>query len=162
MLWFADLAVWLSRTRDCCVSLSSAIPEACPFGIDPASSRHRAISPGSPVIQDLDDFGDAEVTCTRSRQPVKANRRLDAFAGTDHGRLWVRGLAFPSARHLGRPFQWKNFHGTWVPQRQNSPLQKSSAISGNDPGLQIPRLRYSPGLAPTTRLNALLNAASDS
>jgi serine/threonine protein kinase len=28
--------------------------------------------------------------------------------------------------------------------------------------LQIPRLRYSPGLAPTTRLNALLNAASDS
>jgi hypothetical protein len=25
-----------------------------------------------------------------------------------------------------------------------------------------PRLRYSPGLAPTTRLNALLNAASDS
>jgi hypothetical protein len=31
-----------------------------------------------------------------------------------------------------------------------------------DPGLQIPRLRYSPGLAPTTRLNALLNAASDS
>jgi tetratricopeptide (TPR) repeat protein len=29
-------------------------------------------------------------------------------------------------------------------------------------GLQIPRLRYSPGLAPTTRLNALLNAASDS
>ena len=31
-----------------------------------------------------------------------------------------------------------------------------------DAGLQIPRLRYSPGLAPTTRLNALLNAASDS
>src|ERR1700686_713977 len=31
-----------------------------------------------------------------------------------------------------------------------------------DPGLQIPRLRHSPGLAPTTRLNALLNAASDS
>jgi hypothetical protein len=28
--------------------------------------------------------------------------------------------------------------------------------------LEIPRLRYSPGLAPTTRLNALLNAASDS
>jgi hypothetical protein len=32
----------------------------------------------------------------------------------------------------------------------------------HNPGLQIPRLRYSPGLAPTTRLNALLNAASDS
>jgi hypothetical protein len=31
----------------------------------------------------------------------------------------------------------------------------------HDPGLQVPRLRYSPGLAPTTRLNALLNAASD-
>jgi hypothetical protein len=32
----------------------------------------------------------------------------------------------------------------------------------HNPGLQIPRLRYSPGLAPTTRLNALLNAAPDS
>jgi hypothetical protein len=32
----------------------------------------------------------------------------------------------------------------------------------HDRGLQIPRLRYSPGLVPTTRLNALLNAASDS
>jgi hypothetical protein len=41
------------------------------------------------------------------------------------------------------------------------PLQKASAI----PALlwsSKPRLRYSPGLAPTTRLNALLNAASDS
>jgi hypothetical protein len=32
----------------------------------------------------------------------------------------------------------------------------------HDPGRQIPRLMYSPVLAPTTRLNALLNAASDS
>src|ERR1700730_15713385 len=32
----------------------------------------------------------------------------------------------------------------------------------DDPSLQIRRLRYSPGLAPTTRLNALLNAAWDS
>lgn len=41
------------------------------------------------------------------------------------------------------------------------PLQEPSAIPAwlrrSDP-----RLRYSPGLAPTTRLNALLNAASDS
>src|SRR6185437_7429703 len=35
--------------------------------------------------------------------------------------------------------------------------------SGFEPAwLSKPRLRYSPGLTPTTRLNALLNAASDS
>lgn len=46
-------------------------------------------------------------------------------------------------------------------QSQNPPLQKSSAIPAL-PWPSKPRLRYSPGLAPTTRLNALLNAASDS
>jgi hypothetical protein len=46
-------------------------------------------------------------------------------------------------------------------QSQNPPLQKSSVIPAL-PWLSKPRLRYSPGLAPTTRLNALLNAASDS
>lgn len=49
----------------------------------------------------------------------------------------------------------------WVPQHQNLPLQRASAIPGL-PWSSRPRLRYSPGLAPTTRLNALLNAASDS
>src|SRR6202050_5558297 len=44
---------------------------------------------------------------------------------------------------------------------QNPPLQNLPPFRYN-PSLQIPRLRYSPGLAPTTRLNALLNAASDS
>ena len=46
-------------------------------------------------------------------------------------------------------------------QSQNPPLEKSSAIPAL-PWPSKPRLRYSPGLAPTTRLNALLNAASDS
>jgi hypothetical protein len=46
-------------------------------------------------------------------------------------------------------------------QSQNPPLQNSSAIPALPWPLR-PRLRYSPGLAPTTRLNALLNAASDS
>jgi hypothetical protein len=55
-------------------------------------------------------------------------------------------------------------------ERRNGGFGAQSAFTGtdrglpfrHDPGLQIPRLRYSPGLAPTTRLNALLNAASDS
>jgi hypothetical protein len=46
-------------------------------------------------------------------------------------------------------------------QSQNPPLQNSSAIPALPWPLR-PRLRYSPGLAPTTRLNALLNAAPDS
>src|SRR5580698_6776213 len=41
------------------------------------------------------------------------------------------------------------------------PLQEPSAIPAWLRRSE-PRLRYSPGLAPTTRLNALLNAASDS
>ena len=41
------------------------------------------------------------------------------------------------------------------------PFQKTSAVPAW-PKPSAPRLRYSPGLAPTTRLNALLNAASDS
>jgi hypothetical protein len=47
------------------------------------------------------------------------------------------------------------------PLKSESLASKSYAI----PVLPLPskpRLRYSPGLAPTTRLNALLNAASDS
>src|ERR1700686_4701521 len=39
---------------------------------------------------------------------------------------------------------------------------RTVALVGMNGSIQIPRLRYSPGLAPTTRLNALLNAASDS
>jgi hypothetical protein len=46
-------------------------------------------------------------------------------------------------------------------QSQNPLLQRSSAIPAL-PWPSKPRLRYSPGLALTTRLNALLNAASDS
>lgn len=46
-------------------------------------------------------------------------------------------------------------------QSQNPLLQESAAILAL-PWSSKPRLRYLPGLAPTTRLNALLNAASDS
>jgi hypothetical protein len=47
------------------------------------------------------------------------------------------------------------------PKRTSLPLQNSSAVPAL-PWPSKPRLRYSPGLVPTTRLNALLNAASDS
>jgi hypothetical protein len=93
-----------------------------------------------------------------------ARYSLEGLIVVCFGRLWVRGLAFPNARHMGRPFQWKNTL-PWHP----GPAAKVRILRfknlppfRHDPGLQIPRLRYSPGLAPTTRLNALLNAASDS
>jgi hypothetical protein len=54
-----------------------------------------------------------------------------------------------------------HFHGTWVRKARIFRFKNLPPFR-HDPGLQIPRLRYSPGLAPTTRLNALLNAASDS
>jgi hypothetical protein len=62
------------------------------------------------------------------------------------------------------PFQWKNT----LPWHLGAAAKvrilrfKNLPPFRHDPGLQKPRLRYSPGLAPTTRLNALLNAASDS
>jgi hypothetical protein len=100
-----------------------------------------------------------------SRVSVLVTR--SAFTGTDRGllgRFWVRGLPFPNARHLGHPSQWKNplpWH--LGPAAKVRILRfKNLPPFRHDPGLQIPRLRYSPGLAPTTRLNALLNAASDS
>src|ERR1035441_2953799 len=37
--------------------------------------------------------------------------RKPVCTGTDRSLLrsvWVRGLPFPNARHLGHPFQWKN------------------------------------------------------
>lgn len=68
---------------------------------------------------------------------------------------------------------WKYDLAIWHKHSPSSPGQRfteaervqdassASSIFRHDPDLQI-RLRYSPGLAPTTRLNALLNAASDS
>src|SRR6202140_5679890 len=80
------------------------------------------------------------------------------------GRFWVRGLPFPKYKAPGAPISVEE-HTSMAPrprrQSQNPPLQKSSAIPAL-PWPSKPRLRYSPGLAPTTRLNALLNAASDS
>ena len=70
----------------------------------------------------------------------------------------------PKCEAPGAPISVEE-HTSMVPrprrQSQNSPLRNSSAIR-HDPGRQIPRLKYSPGLAPTTRLNALLKAAPDS
>jgi hypothetical protein len=80
------------------------------------------------------------------------------------GRLWVRVLPFPNARHLRHPFQRKNTLPWHLgPAAKVRILRfKNLPPFRHDPGLQIPRLRYSPGLVPTTRLNALLKAASDS
>jgi hypothetical protein len=104
--------------------------------------------------------------------------RLPGLIVVCFGRFWVSGLPFPNARRL-HPSDEDLSLGTPAPgapisveeptsmaprprrQSQNPPLQKSSAIQAL-PWSSNPRLRYSPGLAPTTRLNALLNAASDS
>src|ERR1700730_1108643 len=90
-----------------------------------------------------------------------------AFTGTDRGLLRsVLGprSPVPKCEAPGAPISVEE-HTSMVPrhsrQSQNPPLQKSSAIPAL-PWPSKPRLRYSPGLAPTTRLNALLNAASDS
>src|ERR1700689_5761413 len=91
---------------------------------------------------------------------------LIAFTGTDQGLL--RSALGPASRvaereALGAPISVEEYtsNGTWV--RKVRILRfKNLPPFRHDPGLQIPRLRYSPGLAPTTRLNALLNAASDS
>ena len=79
-------------------------------------------------------------------------------------RFWVPDLPFPNARQLGHPFQWKNTLPWHLgPAAKVRILRfKNLPPFRHDPSLQIPRLRYSPGLAPTTRLNALLNEASDS
>src|ERR1700688_1878067 len=90
--------------------------------------------------------------------------RLPGLIVVCFGRFWVRGLRFPNPRHLGHPFQWRNplpWH-LGPPPKVRILRFKNLPPFRYDPGLQIPRLRYSPGLAPTTRLNALLNAASDS
>jgi hypothetical protein len=90
-----------------------------------------------------------------------------AFTGTDRGLLRsVLGPWSPVPKCDARtaPISVEE-HTSMAPrprrQSQNPPLQKSSAIPAL-PWPSKPRLRYSPGLAPTTRLNALLNAASDS
>jgi hypothetical protein len=90
-----------------------------------------------------------------------------AFTGTDRSLLRsVLGPWSPVAKceAPGAPISVEE-HTSMAPrprrQSQNPPLQKSSAVPAL-PRSSKPRLRYSPGLAPTTRLNALLNAASDS
>src|SRR6266702_1468471 len=90
-----------------------------------------------------------------------------AFTGTDRGLLRsVLGprSPVPKCETPGAPISVEE-HTSMAPrprrQSQNPPLQKSSAIPAL-PWPSKPRLRYPPGLAPTTRLKALLHAASDS
>src|ERR1039457_7121882 len=90
-----------------------------------------------------------------------------AFTGTDRGLLRsVLGpwSPVPKCEAPGAPISLEE-HTSMAPR----PAAKVRILRfktlpqfRHDPGRQIPRLRYSPGLAPTTRLNALLNAASDS
>src|SRR5450755_4495355 len=87
-----------------------------------------------------------------------------AFTGTDRGLLRsVLGpwSPVPKCEAPGAPISLEEHTSMARRQSQNPPLQKSSAIPAL-PWPSRPRLRYSPGLAPTTRLKALLNAASDS
>src|ERR1700737_3611607 len=101
-----------------------------------------------------------------SRQDIKHKRKggLRGLTVPWFGRFWGGWRPFPNARPLGPPFQWKNTLPWHLgPAAKVRILRfKNLPPFRHDPGLQIPRLRYSPGLAPTTRLNALLNAASDS
>src|SRR6267154_3990962 len=90
-----------------------------------------------------------------------------AFTGTDRGLLRsVLGpwSPVPKCEASGAPISVEE-HTSMAPrprcQSQNPPFQRSFAIPAL-PWPSKPRLRYSPGLAPTTLLNALLNAASDS
>jgi len=89
------------------------------------------------------------------------------FTWTDCGLLrWVLGpwSPVPKCEAPGAPISSEE-HTSMAPrphrQSQNPPLQESSAIPAV-PWPSKPRLRYSPGLIPTTRLNALLKAAPDS
>src|ERR1700693_3056469 len=89
--------------------------------------------------------------------------RLPGLIVVCFGRFWIRDLPFPNARRLGHPFQWKITLPWHLGHAATGRIHRFKNLPPfrHDPGLQIPRLRYSPGLAPTTRLNALLNAASD-
>src|SRR5476651_2322605 len=90
-----------------------------------------------------------------------------AFTGTDRGLLRsVLGpwSPVPKCEAPGAPISLEE-HTSMAPR----PAAKVRILRfktlprfRHDPGRQIPRLRYSPGLAPTTRLNALLKAAPDS
>ena len=90
-----------------------------------------------------------------------------AFTGTDRGLLRsVLGpwSPVPKCEAPGEPISVEE-RTSIAPrphsQSQNPPLQKSFAIPALPWDSKL-RLRYSPVFAPTTRLKALLNAASDS
>jgi hypothetical protein len=115
----------------------------------------------------LDAGFDIESRPAAERGPTASGTRQGRVYRTDRGLLRsVLGpwSPVPNARHLGHPFQWKNTLPRHLgPAAKIRILRfKNLAPFRDDRGLQKLRLRYSPGLAPTTRLNALLNAASDS
>ena len=84
--------------------------------------------------------------------------RLNVVRINPARRLYER-LGFRITHEDDRKFYMKRDAMSFDPDY--GPTAKSSAIPAL-PWFPKPRLRYSPGLAPTTRLNALLNAASDS
>src|SRR6202140_3348441 len=89
-----------------------------------------------------------------------------AFTGTDRGLLRsVLGpwSPVPKCEAPGAPIPVEE-HTSMAPRSRKVRILRLKNLPPfrDDPSLQIRRLRYSPGLAPTTRLNALLNAASDS
>ena len=101
--------------------------------------------------------------------PYKATTQPSGwpFTRTNRGLLrWVLGprSSVPKCEAPGAPISVEE-HTSMAPrthrQSQHPPLQESSAIPAL-PWPSKPPLRYSPGLIPTTRLNALLKAAPDS
>jgi hypothetical protein len=89
-------------------------------------------------------------------------RRLAGLIVVCFGRFWVHDLPFSKAP--GTPISVEE-HTSMAPKpaaKVRILRFKNLPPSRHYRGLQNPRLRYSPGLDPTTRLNALLNAASDS
>src|ERR1017187_6461930 len=112
------------------------------------------------VIECIDDWALAdELREIAGRKPV--------CTGTDRGLLRsVLGpwSPVPKCEAPGHPFQWKNTLPWHLGPAAKVRILRFKIFrhSRYDPSLQNHVLRYSPGLAPTTRLNALLNEASDS
>jgi len=95
-------------------------------------------------------------------------RRLDSRLAVGAIELLQPGVPEAPDRVYGLSARYTKFNGAIPAPPSGSPAPTALTLTDpglpfrHDHGLQIPRLMYSPGLAPTTHLNALLNAASDS
>jgi len=98
--------------------------------------------------------------CFRWRDSALARRcswRIRSLrTGPSHARCVLISIRFRTFLERTKPFIVRRQKAVARAPSQNLPRFR------HDPDPQIPRLRYSPGLAPTTRLNALLKAAPDS